>query len=258
MRLNRVGEVNYNSFGSEMIIVKYDGCMNINVFFPEYNWTAKNRIHKDFKVGKISCPYERRTWNIGFIGEGKYEVSKDGNTTRCYDVWQNMIQRCYDKKFQEKYPTYKNCNMPDEWLNFQNFAEWYEKNYYEIPGEIMCLDKDILIKRNKTYSPETCVFVSNRINNLFVKNDGNRGKYPIGVNLYKRTNKYRAYCNIYDKKTKRYKNKHLGYFSSVEEAFKVYKEFKEEYIKQVANEVKEYISKKLYDAMYKYEVEIND
>ena len=56
----------------------------------------------------------------------------------------------------------------------------------------------------------------------------------------------------------RYKNKHLGYFSSVEEAFKVYKEFKEEYIKQVANEVKEYIPKKLYDAMYKYEVEIND
>ena len=82
--------------------------------------------------------------------------------------------------------------MTDEWLNFQNFAEWYEKNYYEIPGEIMCLDKDILIKRNKTYSPETCVFVSNRINNLFVKNDYNRGEYPIGVNLYKRTNKYRA------------------------------------------------------------------
>ena len=100
--------------------------------------------------------------------------------------------------------------------------------------------------------------IEKEINNLFVKNDGNRGKYPIGVNLYKRTNKYRAYCNIYDKKTKRYKNKHLGYFSSVEEAFKVYKEFKEEYIKQVANEVKEYIPKKLYDAMYKYEVEIND
>lgn len=245
--MNRVGEVAYNNFGSKMIIVDYRGCNDIDVYFPQYDWTAKNRICKDFKSGKISCPYERRTWNVGFIGEGKHEVSRDGNTTRCYD-----------EKFQKKYPTYKNCNMTNEWLNFQNFAEWYEENYYEIPGEIMCLDKDILIKRNKTYSPETCVFVSNRINNLFVKNDYNRGEYPIGVNLYKRTNKYRAYCNIYDKKTKRYKNKHLGYFSSVEEAFKVYKEFKEEYIKQVANEVKEYIPKKLYDAMYKYEVEIND
>ena len=33
---------------------------------------------------------------------------------------------------------------------------------------------------------------------------------------------------------------------------------KEDYIKQVADEYKPYIPKELYDAMYKYEVEIND
>lgn len=99
--MNRVGEVAYNNFGSKMIIVDYRGCNDIDVYFPQYDWTAKNRICKDFKSGKISCPYERRTWNVGFIGEGKHEVSRDGNTTRCYDVWQNMIQRCYDEKFQK-------------------------------------------------------------------------------------------------------------------------------------------------------------
>ena len=37
-----------------------------------------------------------------------------------------------------------------------------------------------------------------------------------------------------------------------------YKTFKEQYIKQVANEYKDKIPKKLYDAMYRYEVEITD
>lgn len=73
-----------------------------------------------------------------------------------------------------------------------------------------------------------------------------------------RIKKYRAYCNIYDEKTKRYKNKHLGYFYSVEEAFNVYKEFKENYIKQVANYYKDKIPTKLYDALYNYKVEITD
>lgn len=257
-KINRKGEKSINNFGSEMIITEYKNYHDIDVYFPKYDWVGKGRDYGDFKNKKISCPYERRTCEVGFIGEGKYEIIKDGEVTKCYKVWSSMIKRCYDEKFHKKYPTYKDCKVCDEWLNFQNFAKWYEKNYYEIPGEIMCLDKDIIYKRNKIYSPETCVFVSNRINNLFIKNDENRGKYPIGVNLYKRINKYRAYCGIYDKKTKRYKNKHLGYFSSVEEAFKVYKEFKEEYIKQVANEVKEQIPQNLYEAMYNYKVEITD
>lgn len=50
--MNRVGEVNYNNFGSKMIIVDYRGCNDIDVYFPQYNWTAKNRICKDFKSGK--------------------------------------------------------------------------------------------------------------------------------------------------------------------------------------------------------------
>ena len=42
------------------------------------------------------------------------------------------------------------------------------------------------------------------------------------------------------------------------QAFTIYKNFKENYIKQVADEYKDLIPKELYDAMYKWEVEIND
>ena len=44
----------------------------------------------------------------------------------------------------------------------------------------------------------------------------------------------------------------------LEKAFNCYKEFKEKYIKQIADEYKDLIPKELYEALYKYEVEIND
>lgn len=257
-KIDRTGERNINNFGSEMIIIRHRNYHDIDVYFPKYDWISKGRDYGDFKNKKISCPYERRTFGVGFIGEGEYEITKNGKTTKCYDTRHSMLRRCYSEKEHKKYPTYINCKVCDEWLNFQNFAKWYYENYYEIEGQRTTLDKDIVHKGNKTYSPENCVFVPNNINALFVKNDKNRGEYPIGVNIYKRTNKYRAYCNVYDEKTKRYKNKHLGYFNSVEQAFNVYKQFKENYIKQVADEYKGKIPKKLYDALYDYQVSIND
>ena len=32
--INRIGERNYNNFGSEMVIVNYKGCLDIDVYFP--------------------------------------------------------------------------------------------------------------------------------------------------------------------------------------------------------------------------------
>lgn len=36
-KLDRIGEKNINTFGSEMIITKYRNAMNIDVYFPEYD-----------------------------------------------------------------------------------------------------------------------------------------------------------------------------------------------------------------------------
>ena len=48
-KINRIGEKRINNFGSEMIIVEYRGCMNIDVYFPQYDWTAKNIQYDKFK-----------------------------------------------------------------------------------------------------------------------------------------------------------------------------------------------------------------
>lgn len=256
-KIDRTGEKNINNFGSEMLIVKYRKWDDIDVYFPEYNWIAKNKAYNNFKNANIKCPYEKRYFGIGYLGEGKYKIhDKNGKLTKCYNAWHDMLKRCYDEKFHKNHPTYINCKVAKKWLNFQNFAEWFYENYYEIEGQRMCLDKDILVKGNKIYSPDTCIFVPEKINTLFVKRNNDRGEYPIGVYYNKRDKKFKAQCNVCDLKERKRKN--LGLYDSSQQAFEVYKQFKENYIKQVADEYKNKIPKKLYDAMYDYKIEIND
>ena len=201
--------------------------------------------------------YYPTVYGIGYIGDGKYKSRNNGKHTTQYRYWHNMMNRCYGRicyKNPSKNRKYKDCSVCDEWINFQNFAKWFDENYYEIDGDKMCLDKDILRKGNKIYSPNSCVFVPNRINILFIKSDKLRGDLPIGLTYHKRDNKIDVYCN-----TNR-NQEFLGRFNinEIEEAFNAYKQFKENYIKQVAEEYKDKIPKKLYEAMYKYEVEITD
>lgn len=247
---NRKGEKAYNNFGSIMIIHEYRNNKDIDIYFPEYNWIYKNNRYVNFKRGTVSCPYEPRVYSKGYIGEGSYSSRDINGKLRIYDTWNNMLQRCYDEDHRYKNKSYHDCYVCDEWLNYQNFAEWYENNYYEINDELMHIDKDILIKNNKMYSPETCIFVPQRINNLFTNNKSNRNIY-LGV--YRCSNTlYKSTCNVICGQ------KHLGYFKTPEEAFVAYKEFKENLIKQVADEYKGLIPDILYDAMYNYEVEITD
>ena len=256
-KINRIGEKIINNFGSEMIIVEYRGYMNIGVYFPQYNWTFKNTTYNNFKKGLIKCPYEKRYYRIGYLGEGKYKMSENGKHTRVYDTWKSVLQRCYDKKYHEKRPSYSNCQVNEKWHNFQNFAKWYEENYYEIEGERMCLDKDILIKHNKIYSIETCIFVPNTINLLFVKNDNKRGKSLIGTTLLE-NGKYKAQCNLLNPETGKSKKEYLGLYDTQEKAFEVYKHYKEKNIKEVADYFKGQIPYKLYQSLYNYIVEIDD
>lgn len=255
---DRTGETILNNFGSEMIIVEYRGALDIDVYFPQYNWIARSVQYSSFKNGEIKCPYEKRLYGHGFLGEGKYKTKENGKHTKCYEIWNSMLQRCYSEKCHEKRPSYKVCTVSKEWLNFQNFAKWYDNNFYEIEGQRIELDKDILIKGNKIYSSDTCIFVPHNINTLFIKPYKCRKELPIGVVYYKQTRKFRAQCGIYDLKENKRKMKNLGYYDTPQQAFEVYKQFKEQYIKEVADYYKDQIPKKLYDAMCNYEVYITD
>ena len=256
-KTDRIGERNYNTFGSEMIIIEYRNAIDIDIYFPEYDWATKNVTYQNFKKGRVLCAYEPRVYGVGYIGKGEYKVSENGKNTRAYKTWHSMLQRCYDEKLHEKRPTYIGCTVCDEWHNFQNFAKWYEENYYEIEGERMELDKDILDKHNKIYSPDTCIFVPQTINKLFIKCDKLRGELVIGTSLCE-NGKYQVLCRMINPKTGKSKKEYLGLYDTQEKAFEVYKYYKENYIKQIADYYKEQIPEKLYNGMYNYIVEITD
>ena len=255
-KIDRIGEEIVNNFGSKMVIKEYRCAKDIDVYFPEYDWTFEHAQYTHFKRGNIKCLYEPRYFNVGYLGEGKYKVKEDGKNTDEFNIWYHMLMRCYDPKLQEKYSTYKGCKVEDFFLNFQHMAEWIEKNYYEVPGEQMCLDKDILYKGNKIYSKESCIFVPERINLLFVKSNKSRGDNLIGVDQLPSGN-YRVRCsNGYGKQIP------LGTYSTEEEAFQIYKEHKEKVIKEVIDSYKGIIPEphysRLREAMYNYKVEIDD
>ena len=251
--MDRVGEIGYNNFGTKMIIIKYVKSKEIYVEFQDEHKFIKRTSYDNFKIGNVKNPYDKKFFGVGYFGEGKYKSRINKEYTKEYGIWKAMLERCYSKEKRYKNPTYEDCTVCKEWHNFQNFAKWYEENYYEIEGEKMCLDKDILVKGNKIYSPSTCTLVPNRINVLFCKSDRVRGDLPIGVGLSNRIkNPYRAYCHDGEKYIA------LGNYNTPKEAFQVYKLYKERLIKQVADEYKPYIPRKLYDAMYSYEVEITD
>jgi hypothetical protein len=257
--IDRTGEENCNTFGTLMKVIECKSAVNIIVEFQDDYKYKKKCAYKEFKNGNVKNPYDREVYGVGYYGKGKYKARReDGKTTRVYTVWHNMIKRCYDPYELNRFPTYINCYVCKEWHNFQNFAEWWEENVYNCNNERICLDKDILCKGNKIYSPDTCVLVPERINILFIKSDAKRGEYPIGVTYHKTNDKLMVQCNVHE--NGKSKQRKIGFFplNRPFQAFYAYKTFKEKYIKQIAEEYKELIPEKLYEAMYKYEVEIND
>ena len=100
-KINRIGEEGINNFGSKMIISRYNGALDIDIYFPEYDWTSENKKYQHFKNEKINCPYEPRVYGKGYLGEGIYKKSKNGKLNKYYISWCNMLKRCYDPKLQE-------------------------------------------------------------------------------------------------------------------------------------------------------------
>lgn len=108
------------------------------------------------KCGNVRDRFCPTIFGFGYAGVGRHKQSNGGVSTKAYKTWYDMLRRCYSERFHQRRPSYRGCSVCSEWHNFQNFADWYERNHVEGYE----LDKDIKIKGNKTYSPEACMFVS--------------------------------------------------------------------------------------------------
>ena len=182
----------------------------------------------EIPANKMSLSRRKLTFGIG-VNDAPYIVSSriDKKNKLCpyYQAWTSMLKRCYDSKLHLKSPTYIGCSVTKEWLVFSNFRLWMEsQDWYG-----MELDKDIKIVGNKFYSPETCLFVSRKINSLITGLNLASGKYPAGVCFDKCANVFISRC---------YHNgkiKHLGLFSTPKAARESYATYKRQIILEVAN-----------------------
>jgi hypothetical protein len=163
--------------------------------------------------------------------------------TISYKKWIKMLWRCRSGN----HTAYVDCEVCNEWKDFQKFSEWFYSKYDPETMNKWDLDKDLLIKGNKIYSPETCCLIPHYINNLF-KLTGTKNTVLPGVFKIVASGRYIA----------NYRRIFLGSFKTKEEAFFKYKTEKEKYIKQIAELWKDKIEPRAYEAMINYEVEITD
>ena len=254
-----LGMRNRNHDGYEMEVIEYDTYDNIKVrFLPPYEGILKAKMGS-FKNGEIHNPFAPTVSGYGIKGI-KYSTRDEKDTNKHgieYLTWVNMLRRSVDKKYENKFPSYKEVKCDPRWQYYENFYEWMreQENFQQLKQQNdVNLDKDILVKGNKLYSPETCALVPRRVNNLLLKSDAIRGQYPMGVKYYPRNKKYGAV------EGSRENSRFLGLCDTVEEAFMKYKIAKEQRIKDVAKEEYEKgnITKKCYDALMNYTVEITD
>ena len=140
-----------------------------------------------------------------------------------YTTWSGMIKRCYNKNNQEKKPTYKDCTVCDEWLFFSNFKGWMDSKDHH--GKH--LDKDLMVIGNKVYSPSTCLFVSPLVNAVLTNNKSTKGLLPTGVSLHS-CGKFAAQISTFSK------TKHLGLFTSKQEAKIAYDDARYKYVLELA------------------------
>lgn len=246
MTNKRLGEIKKNKKGTPMKIIKYRSSSDIDIMFlDEHNYVKTHASYNNFIKGSVMNPFDKTVYDIGYIGIGDHVTKIGTEKTQAYRVWHEMIARCYAETQKEKAPTYYNiASVCEEWKCYQVFADWYEQQLYEC-NERLHLDKDILYSGNKVYSPYTCMLVPQRINSIF-SNKSNTRKLPTGV--LKHPKGYQA----------EYSGRNLGVYRTIEKAFDAYAREKEKAIKQMADEYKDIIPQKVYDALYAYEIDIKD
>jgi len=162
-----------------------------------------------------------------YINDSIYQMREeiDGITYLCplYSTWAGLKDRT-----NKKVEGYEDCSICEDWRRYSNFRAWMVEQDWEDQE----IDKDILIPGNRHYSPDTCAFVSRRMNNLFKTVHGSTSDLPMGVHY---DNEPRRRNKPYGVRLVRFNERiRLGRYATVEEAYSVYLNAKADYIYDVA------------------------
>ena len=236
-----------NRFG-DVEVIEYRAANDVVIRFLQTGWVDTVFLSQ-VRAGFVKDCMQATILGVGIVGN---RLSKEEMQHKAFKNWNRILIRCYAEKQQERQPTYKGCYVSDYFLKYQNFKEWYtQQPNWDNPKYV--LDKDLLSPKDaKTYSPETCVFIPKEINGLLTTTKAKRGCLPVGVCLRAKDTKYSATCCINGV------DKHLGLYSTVEEAFCIYKKTREDYLKSKAEKYKDELDIRAYEALMNWDVKVTD
>ena len=245
-----VGKVYKSKSSGDFKILKYNDSRNVVIQFLKTGFETVARLDH-IKSGEVKDPYSPSVFDVGIVGTN-YPATVNGRITKEYNRWHSMLERCYSDTFKKKYLTYEGCEASENFKSYEYFYEWCNKQI-GFNNEGWHLDKDLLVKGNKVYSEDSCVFLPQEINKILTKRTTSRGEYLIGIYWSKTHKAFKAQVG---------KNKggreYLGCFKTEIEAFNAYKQAKESFIKEQANKWKLQIDERAYNALMNYTVEITD
>ena len=245
-----VGKVCKSNLSGDFKIVKYNDYYEVEIQFINTGFETVTRLDC-IRNGEVKDPYSPSVYGVGILGT-KYLIRVNGVLTKDYVLWNNMLKRCYSDTYKNKRPTYIDCKCSENFKSYEYFYEWCNKQI-GFDNEGWQLDKDLLVKGNKVYNENVCIFIPQEINSLLTKREASRGEHLIGV-YWDKTNK--AFASMVNKN--KGKQEHLGYFNTELEAFNAYKQAKESFVKEQANKWKSQIDPRAYNALMSYEVNIDD
>ena len=245
-----VGKVFKSLNSGDFKIVKYNHAKDVEIQFLKTGYETLAQLG-NIRNGKVKDLYAPSVCGVGILGT-KYPSKVNGRNTKEYDLWYSMLRRCYSDNSKKKRPTYEGCEVSDKFKSYEYFYEWCHSQIgFGVEG--WHLDKDLLVKGNKVYSEDSCVFLPSEINSLLTKRTASRGEYLIGVSWYSKSKTFIAQVN-----KNKGKPEHLGYFKTEIEAFNAYKKAKEAFVKEQAEKWKDQIDERAYEALMNYTVDIND
>lgn len=208
----------------------------------EFWQTPSNHIRG---YGCKECGVNKLKKTLYGVGINDYEgriCDGIGKVATFYTTWANMIARCYSNKVKNKNPTYNDCYSCEKWHRLKNFKVFFDDNYKDGYD----LDKDLLVKGNKVYSPETCVFLPREINSFLSNKYTCKNKLYAGITWRESIRKYQVRIGIEGNSV------HLGVFENIDDVVEVYKKAREQEAKKLANKYKHEIDIRAYNALMEY------
>lgn len=172
--LDIVGKIFKNNEELEFKVLEYQGFNNLKqrvykIKFVESKYEKENVQRNNLLNGKIKDRLAKSVCGVASLGFAKKSTNK-----KEYNLWVNMIKRCFDKNCPA-YEWYgkKGITVCERWLRFDYFLSdlplisGYDKDLFDL-GKIK-LDKDIpnghqVEHCEKIYSLDSCMFVSHLVN----------------------------------------------------------------------------------------------